>query len=193
MIGTDSPLDADHENELRLSGHVVRSFLLAQACKPDLLALCIAVLLHVLLGTLEDNTALLFLGLFKQAVSAKPTSDFNARAEAYSSRRFSPERWLTKAAALARRPSRMVGIFHHHRPSISLPRSFFGYQTQVCLTFRFLSSSAERSSRCFSWLLRFFNKVSGTRIWSWVGTVLQQQQVHCQYSLSAIEVKIRRV
>ncbi len=42
----------------------------------------------------------------------------------------------------------------------------------VCLTFFFFWSSAWRSSRCFSWLLRFFNRVSGTRICSSVGTLL---------------------
>jgi hypothetical protein len=41
------------------------------------------------------------------------------------------------------------------------------------LTFLRLSCSAMRCSLAFSWLFLFFNRVSGTRIWSCVGTVLQ--------------------
>ena len=40
-----------------------RSLLLGKATKADLLALCITVLLDVLLSTLEDDTALLLVGL----------------------------------------------------------------------------------------------------------------------------------
>ena len=36
----------------------------------------------------------------------------------------------------------------------------------------FFSRIAVRSARAFSWLLRFLSRVSGTRIWSLVGTVL---------------------
>lgn len=43
--------------------------MLAQAREPDFLALCIAVLLDVGFGTLEDDTALLLVGLNRQAVS----------------------------------------------------------------------------------------------------------------------------
>jgi len=62
---------------------------------------------------------------------------------------------------------------HHKSPSIP---------ACVCMklwrTFFFFSSSAERSSLAFSWLLRFFKRVSGTRIWSAVGTLLLQVS-HC--------------
>lgn len=57
------PLDADNEDELSLSGDVERAILLGGASEADLLTLGIAVLLDVLLGTLEDDLALLLVGL----------------------------------------------------------------------------------------------------------------------------------
>jgi hypothetical protein len=56
-------LDADDEDQLGLSGDVERAILLGNAGKADLLALGIAVLLDVLLSTLEDDAALLLVGL----------------------------------------------------------------------------------------------------------------------------------
>lgn len=56
-------LDTDDEDELLLSWDVVRTILLGKAGKTDLLALSIAILLDVLLSTLEDDTALLLVGL----------------------------------------------------------------------------------------------------------------------------------
>jgi len=65
VLGLDrcSPLDTDNENELVLSRNIVGALLLAQAVKADLLALCITVFFDVGLGTLEDDSALLFVGL----------------------------------------------------------------------------------------------------------------------------------
>jgi hypothetical protein len=51
-------LDTDNEDELGLGGHVVAALGLGDAAKTDLLALKVAVLLHVRLGTLEDGLAL---------------------------------------------------------------------------------------------------------------------------------------
>jgi hypothetical protein len=56
-------LDADDEDQLGLSGHVERTILLGDPVQADLLALSIAILLDVLLSTLEDNAALLLVGL----------------------------------------------------------------------------------------------------------------------------------
>lgn len=56
-------LDADNEGELGLSRDVVRALLLGNAVKADLLALSVAVLLDVGLGALEDDLALLLVGL----------------------------------------------------------------------------------------------------------------------------------
>jgi hypothetical protein len=65
--------------------------------------------------------------------------------------------------------SRKSGVIHHKSPST--PACVF---MKYSRTFFFFSSSAERSSLAFSWLLRFFKRVSGTRIWSAVGTLLFQ-------------------
>lgn len=59
------PLDADDEDQLGLSRDVGRVILLGNAVKADLLALLVAVLLDVLLSTLEDDAALLLVGLNK--------------------------------------------------------------------------------------------------------------------------------
>lgn len=63
MNGWHIPLDADDEDQLRLLRDVELAGLLGNTSKADLLALSIAVLLDVLLGTLEDDTALLLVGL----------------------------------------------------------------------------------------------------------------------------------
>lgn len=44
-------------------------------------------------------------------------------------------------------------------------------------TFLRASRCSAFSARSFSWLLRFLSRVSGTRIWSWVGTLLLDQSV----------------
>jgi len=56
-------LDTDNEDQLLFSRDVEGTILLRQASKTDLLTLLITVLLHVLFGTLEDDTTLLLLGL----------------------------------------------------------------------------------------------------------------------------------
>jgi hypothetical protein len=55
-------LDADDEDQLSLGRNVGRVLLLGNASKTDLLTLAIAVLLDVLLSTLEDDTTLLLVG-----------------------------------------------------------------------------------------------------------------------------------
>lgn len=57
------PLDSDDEDQLLLSINMEGTLLLGQSVEADLLALSIAVLLNVLLSTLEDDTALLLLSL----------------------------------------------------------------------------------------------------------------------------------
>jgi len=56
-------LDTDNEDQLVLSWNVVGTILLCKAGETNLLTLLISVLLNVLLGTLEDDTALLLLSL----------------------------------------------------------------------------------------------------------------------------------
>jgi hypothetical protein len=62
-VDVSLPLDTDHEDQFLLSRDVERTILLGQTLKADLLTLLVAVLLNVLLRTLEDNAALLLLGL----------------------------------------------------------------------------------------------------------------------------------
>lgn len=59
------PLDTDDEDQLRLSRDVELAALLGDTAQADLLALCIAVLLNVLLSTLEDDATLLLVGLYR--------------------------------------------------------------------------------------------------------------------------------
>lgn len=59
------PLDADDECELGLSGDEERVLLLGLALGLDDIALSLDVLLLVLLGALEDDGALLLVGLRK--------------------------------------------------------------------------------------------------------------------------------
>lgn len=56
-------LDADKEDQVGLSGNVGGVVLAGNAGEADLLALCVAVLLDVLLSTLEDDATLLLVGL----------------------------------------------------------------------------------------------------------------------------------
>lgn len=67
-----SPLDTDNEDESVLSRDVEGAILLCETGEADLLALVVAVLLDVLLSTLEDDATLLLLGLL-HAVSQSPT------------------------------------------------------------------------------------------------------------------------
>jgi len=57
------PLDADNEDKLSLSRDVERALLFGDPGKADFLALLLTVLLHVFLSTLEDDLALLLVGL----------------------------------------------------------------------------------------------------------------------------------
>lgn len=65
LLGVDlvDTLDTDGEDELGLSGDVERAILLGLAGEADLFALLVAVLLDVLLSTLEDDATLLLVGL----------------------------------------------------------------------------------------------------------------------------------
>jgi hypothetical protein len=63
-------LDADDEDQLGLSGDVGGVLLLGNTGQTDLLTLAIAVLLDVLLSTLEDDTTLLLVGLFSVSESS---------------------------------------------------------------------------------------------------------------------------
>jgi hypothetical protein len=69
MITVDLPLDTDNEDQLLLSWDVEGVILLRNTGKTNLLTLCITVLLDVLLGTLEDDTTLLLLGLYEEVIA----------------------------------------------------------------------------------------------------------------------------
>jgi hypothetical protein len=58
-------LDTDNEDDLGLGSDEERSLLLGLAGEADLLTLGIAVLLDVLLSTLEDSVTLLLVGLYR--------------------------------------------------------------------------------------------------------------------------------
>ena len=73
-----SPLDTCDEDEFWLSGHEVGTGLLGLSRHADLLAVCISILLDVLLGTLEDDAALLLVGLIRGSVADPGTEVFNA-------------------------------------------------------------------------------------------------------------------
>lgn len=60
------PLDTDDKDQLILGWDVEGTILLGQTLKTDLLTLLVAVLLDVLLSTLEDDTTLLLLCLFNK-------------------------------------------------------------------------------------------------------------------------------
>jgi hypothetical protein len=61
----DIPLDTDDKDELGLCRHVVGTFLLAETCKTDSLALRLTVFLDVGFGPLEDDLSLLLVFLSK--------------------------------------------------------------------------------------------------------------------------------
>ena len=98
--GQDLPLDADDEDQLGLGGDVEGAILLGSASEANLLALVVAVLLDVLLGTLEDDATLLLVGLEDMSARfcAMPHCVCGARNPPQSSIR--PERWLSLATAL---------------------------------------------------------------------------------------------
>ncbi len=61
--GENVPFNTDYEDKLRLGRDIVTAVLLAQASEPNLLTLCIAVLLDVGFGALENNATLFLAGL----------------------------------------------------------------------------------------------------------------------------------
>lgn len=63
MMRDNLPLDTDNEDQLVLSRDIERTILFRQTLQTDLLTLLVTVLLHVFLGTLEDDAAFLLLGL----------------------------------------------------------------------------------------------------------------------------------
>jgi hypothetical protein len=83
-------LDADQEDEFPLSGDVEGAILLGSASKANLLTLSIAVLLDILLSTLEDDATLLLVGLWTM-VSMVSLQGMRYRACPGVSIR--PERW----------------------------------------------------------------------------------------------------
>ena len=61
---SDLPLDTDDEEESLLGINLEFTRLLGNAVQADLLTLSVAVLLNVLLSTLEDHATLLLVGLY---------------------------------------------------------------------------------------------------------------------------------
>ena len=64
VTGSDLPLDTDDEEESLLGINLEFTRLLGNAVQADLLTLSVAVLLNVLLSTLEDHATLLLVGLY---------------------------------------------------------------------------------------------------------------------------------
>ena len=95
LLGVDlvDTLDADDESKLVLLGHVELVLLLGLALQTDLLAVGIAVLLDVLLSTLEDDGTLLLVGLYN-TVSYQSKGGKREQHWCISSS-IRPERWLT--------------------------------------------------------------------------------------------------
>jgi hypothetical protein len=69
-------LDTNNKGQFGLGINVERSLLLRSTSKSNLLTLCVAVLLDVGLGTLEDGLALLLVGLLRdnQLMSLRQSS-----------------------------------------------------------------------------------------------------------------------
>lgn len=87
-------LDTDDEGELVLSGNVKLVLLLGLALHTDLLTVGIAVLLDVLLSTLEDDLALLLVLVWSWSAFARVAS---CAMNYTRGDRIIPERWLTTA------------------------------------------------------------------------------------------------
>jgi hypothetical protein len=98
----------DNKGKLWLCWNVERAILFGDTGKADLLAFCVAVLLDVGLSALEDDLALLFVGLV-EGMSVQIVVDH----EAYNvhSGYISPERWLTNDS-IGLWPSRKCGSYH---------------------------------------------------------------------------------
>ena len=92
-------LDADDKGELGLGRDVVAALLLGDTAQADLLALCIAVLLDIGLGALEDG---LTLGLVLLLCTVSTGTHLIVKNEGVGKMMFSPERWLTNDS-IARR------------------------------------------------------------------------------------------
>ena len=76
----DIPFDTDNEDQLVLSRDVEGTVLLGKALQTDLLTLLVAVLLDVLLGTLEDDFTLFLLSLWSMlAMLFEPPTKHTAR------------------------------------------------------------------------------------------------------------------
>lgn len=71
------PLDTDNEDKLRLVRDVEVALLAGDTTETDLLTLSVAVLLNVGLGTLEDSSALLLVGLWFIQLAMKPLMSSN--------------------------------------------------------------------------------------------------------------------
>lgn len=97
LLGVDlvDTLDADNEDELGLGGDVEGARLLGLTREADLLALLVTVLLDVGLGTLEDDTTLLLVGL-RLYMLVEAYQPCNEKWQKRLVRLVSPERWLTK-------------------------------------------------------------------------------------------------
>ena len=93
VTGSDLPLDTDDEEESLLGINLEFTRLLGNAVQADLLTLSVAVLLNVLLSTLEDHATLLLVGLYNIELADMPTLKIAVLRLAISSS-IRPERWL---------------------------------------------------------------------------------------------------
>jgi len=83
-------LDTDQEDDLSLGRDVEGALLLGETSQADLFTLCITVIFDVLLGTLEDDSALLLVGLLSSR--SQPTSPRGPSPGSFSSSEASPGR-----------------------------------------------------------------------------------------------------
>ena len=107
--GCNIPLDTNNENQLGLIVNVEVALLASDASQTDLLTLSVTVLLHVGFGALEDNAALLLVGLDKSRVSSGFNSILLGGLQ-MASTMYQPRKMVNKATTSTFRSSRLVGV-----------------------------------------------------------------------------------
>lgn len=169
-------LDANNKDQVVLSRDMEGVVLLCETRKTNLLALSITVLLDVLLGALEDDATLDLVGLMEKSLLARLHSKAQAIniVNVFSVNDIRPERWYF-CNDIDLKSSWQMYSFASHRKFLPLPCFGEARGIKFQLTALRFSISAVRSARAFSWLLRFFRRVSGTKMWSCVGTELLNQ------------------
>jgi hypothetical protein len=156
-------LDTDDEGELVLGRDVKLVLLLGLTLQADLLTVGIAVLLDVLLSTLEDDLALLLALVYSWSAVARVIKLCHKLHEGRSHH----SRKMVNDSNIARRLADVLVVRIIATACSSCPSTAL----QVSVP-RFSFVAIARSSRALSCDLRFFSSVSGTRMLSCVGTVV---------------------